>query len=164
MSRNICLYMYGSIVLLLNIGRFLVSQSSTQSVWLLGRGSSPSQGRYLHTEQHKHRINVQRYTPLVWESNPRSERSSKRRQFMLQTARQLWLTIKNIVKYILLPPVSQTLVVIMVDECRMLWILNFCAKLQSNVSQCNDDGSSEDDNEVSVRWIRSASASVALYS
>jgi hypothetical protein len=27
----------------------------TQSVGLLGRGISPSQGRYLHTEQHKHR-------------------------------------------------------------------------------------------------------------
>jgi hypothetical protein len=31
---------------------------STQSVGLLGRGISPSQGIYLHTEQHKHRINT----------------------------------------------------------------------------------------------------------
>jgi hypothetical protein len=30
----------------------------TQSVELLGRMFSPSQGRYLHTRQHKHRINV----------------------------------------------------------------------------------------------------------
>jgi hypothetical protein len=29
-----------------------------QLVVLLGRGISPSQGRYLHTEQHKHRINA----------------------------------------------------------------------------------------------------------
>jgi hypothetical protein len=29
----------------------------TQSVGPLGRGISPSQGRYLHTELHKHRIN-----------------------------------------------------------------------------------------------------------
>jgi hypothetical protein len=29
-----------------------------QSVGLLGWGISPSQGRYLHTEQHKHRINA----------------------------------------------------------------------------------------------------------
>jgi hypothetical protein len=28
----------------------------TQSVGLLGRGISPLQGRYLHTEQHKHRV------------------------------------------------------------------------------------------------------------
>jgi hypothetical protein len=28
------------------------------TVRLLGRGISPSQGRYLHTEQHKHRINT----------------------------------------------------------------------------------------------------------
>jgi hypothetical protein len=30
----------------------------TQTVGLLGRGISPSQGRYLHTGQHKHRINA----------------------------------------------------------------------------------------------------------
>jgi hypothetical protein len=30
----------------------------TQTVGLLGRVISPSQGRYLHTEQHKHRINA----------------------------------------------------------------------------------------------------------
>jgi hypothetical protein len=30
----------------------------TQSVGLLGRGISPSKGRYMHTEQHKHRINA----------------------------------------------------------------------------------------------------------
>jgi hypothetical protein len=32
---------------------------STQTVGLLGRALSPSQGRYLHTGQHKHRINAQ---------------------------------------------------------------------------------------------------------
>jgi hypothetical protein len=35
-----------------------VSKSYTQSVGLLGREISPSQGRYLHTEQYKHRINA----------------------------------------------------------------------------------------------------------
>jgi hypothetical protein len=38
------------------LGRFSVSWSYTQSVGLLGRGISQWQGRYLHTEQHKHRI------------------------------------------------------------------------------------------------------------
>jgi hypothetical protein len=46
----------------------------TQSVGLLGRGISSSQGRYLHTEQHKHWINADIYTsrwirnhnPSVW--------------------------------------------------------------------------------------------------
>jgi hypothetical protein len=33
----------------------------TQTVGLLRRGISPSQGRYLHTEQHKHRINAHTY-------------------------------------------------------------------------------------------------------
>jgi hypothetical protein len=37
---------------------FSVSESYMQSVGLLRRGISPSQGRYLQTEQHKHRINA----------------------------------------------------------------------------------------------------------
>jgi hypothetical protein len=32
----------------------------TQTVGLLGQVISPSEGRYLHTEQHKHRINAHR--------------------------------------------------------------------------------------------------------
>jgi hypothetical protein len=55
----------------------------TLSVGHLGRGISPSQGRYLHTGQHKHRIiNTQRHPCLEWDWNPRSQRSSERRQFM----------------------------------------------------------------------------------
>jgi hypothetical protein len=49
----------------------------TQSVGLLGRVISPSQGRYLHTGQYKHRINA--HTDIhafEWDSNPRSQRSS----------------------------------------------------------------------------------------
>jgi hypothetical protein len=45
----------------------------TQSVGLLGRGISPSQGRYLHTEQHRHRINAHRRPRLKWNSNPLSQ-------------------------------------------------------------------------------------------
>jgi hypothetical protein len=41
-----------------------------------GRGISPSQGRYLHTEQNKHRINAHKH------SNPRSQFLSRRRLFM----------------------------------------------------------------------------------
>jgi hypothetical protein len=33
-----------------------------QSVGLFGRGISPSQGHYLHTGQHKHRINANRHS------------------------------------------------------------------------------------------------------
>jgi hypothetical protein len=51
-------YYYGSTVLLLNSGRFSVSWSFTQSVGLLGRGISQSQGFYLHTGQHNHTINA----------------------------------------------------------------------------------------------------------
>jgi hypothetical protein len=53
-----------------------------QLVRLLGWEISPSQGLYLYTEQHKHRINANRHPCLEWDSNPRSQCSSGRRQFM----------------------------------------------------------------------------------
>jgi hypothetical protein len=43
---------------LVDLGKFFSSLFYTQSVGLLGRGISPSLGSYLHTEQHKHRINA----------------------------------------------------------------------------------------------------------
>jgi hypothetical protein len=48
---------YGSAALCWALAGFLVSWSDSHSEGLLGRGISPSQGRYLHTEQHKHSIN-----------------------------------------------------------------------------------------------------------
>jgi hypothetical protein len=54
----------------------------TQSVGLLGQEISPSQGRYLHTGQHKQNKRTQRHPCLEWDSNPRSQCSSERRQFM----------------------------------------------------------------------------------
>jgi hypothetical protein len=42
----------------LDLGRFFSLLIYTQSVGLLLRGISPSQGRYLHTGQHEHRINA----------------------------------------------------------------------------------------------------------
>jgi hypothetical protein len=41
-----------------------LAASYTQSVGLLGRGISQSQGMYLHTEQHKRRINAHRHPCL----------------------------------------------------------------------------------------------------
>jgi hypothetical protein len=55
----------------------------------LRRGIGPSQGPYLHTERHKHRISAHRHPRPEWDSNPRSQRSSERRQFIPQTARLL---------------------------------------------------------------------------
>jgi hypothetical protein len=49
----------------------------TQLVGLFERAISPSQCRYLHTGQHKHRINAHRHLWLEWDSNPRSQRSSE---------------------------------------------------------------------------------------
>jgi hypothetical protein len=86
---SVCLSIYGSTVLV-GLGRFFSFLMHTQSVGLLGRGISPSQGRYLHTEQHKHRINAHRYSCLEWNSNPWSQCSSGPRRFMPWTARPLW--------------------------------------------------------------------------
>jgi hypothetical protein len=44
---------------LVDLGRFLSFFIYTQSVGLLGRGISPSQGRRLHTEQHKRNKRIQ---------------------------------------------------------------------------------------------------------
>jgi hypothetical protein len=68
--------------LLLDLGRFFIFLIPTQSAGLLGGGISPSQGLYLHTEQHKHKINARRYPCVEWDSNPRSPSLSERRQFM----------------------------------------------------------------------------------
>jgi hypothetical protein len=63
---------------------------SVSSAWLLWWGISLSEGRYLHTEQRKHRINTRSHPCLDWNSNPRPQYESGRRQFMPQTARPLW--------------------------------------------------------------------------
>jgi hypothetical protein len=55
------LSIYGSRALCWALAAFSLSWSFTQSVGLLGRGISPSQGRYLHTGQHKHRLNAHRH-------------------------------------------------------------------------------------------------------
>jgi hypothetical protein len=52
-------------------------------------GISPSEGRCLHTEQHKHRINALSHPCLEWDWNPRSQCSSGRRQFIPYAARPL---------------------------------------------------------------------------
>jgi hypothetical protein len=47
----------------LGLGRFFSFLILYTVGWLLGRGISLPQGRYLHTEQHKHRINAQTSMP-----------------------------------------------------------------------------------------------------
>jgi hypothetical protein len=70
---TICIPIYGSTALV-DLSRFLSFLIYIQSVGLLGRGISPSQGLYLHTEQQKHRINAHRHPCLEWDSNPRPQR------------------------------------------------------------------------------------------
>jgi hypothetical protein len=52
LSLSLSLSLCGSTALM-DLGHFFSFLIYTQSVGLLGRGISPSQGRYLHTEQHK---------------------------------------------------------------------------------------------------------------
>jgi hypothetical protein len=54
------LSLYGSTALI-DLDCFFSFLIHSQSVGLLGRGISPSQGRYLHTERHKHRINAHKH-------------------------------------------------------------------------------------------------------
>jgi hypothetical protein len=62
----------------------------TQTVGFLGRVISPLQCRYLHTGQHKHRINAStNINAFEWDWNPRSQRPNDGRQFMAETARLL---------------------------------------------------------------------------
>jgi hypothetical protein len=56
---------------------------SLQTVGLLERVISSPQGLYLNTGQHKHRINTYTKHPCPeWDSSPRSQCPSERRQFM----------------------------------------------------------------------------------
>jgi hypothetical protein len=73
---------------LVDLGRFFNFLIYSHSIGLLGRGIIPSQGLYLHREQHKHRINdTDIRVCLEWDSNPRSQSSRGRRRFMPQTSR-----------------------------------------------------------------------------
>jgi hypothetical protein len=82
--RNQCISLSFSLWLYshLDLGHFFSFLIYPQLVGLLGRGISLLQGCYLHTEQHKHRINAHRHPCLEWDSNPWSQCSSRRRRFM----------------------------------------------------------------------------------
>jgi hypothetical protein len=62
--------------------QFLNLYTVGQSVGPFGRGISPSQGRYLQTEQQKHNKRTHRHPCLKWDWNPRRRCSSGRRQFI----------------------------------------------------------------------------------
>jgi hypothetical protein len=66
---------------------FLILYTGGRTPWT---GDRPVARRYLHTEQHKHNINAQRNQCLEWDSNPRSQCSSRRKQFIPYTAGSLW--------------------------------------------------------------------------
>jgi hypothetical protein len=67
LSLSLCLWLYSP----LELGSFFNFLILYTIVELLGRGISPLQSRYLHTKQHKHRINAYKHPCLVWDWNPR---------------------------------------------------------------------------------------------
>jgi hypothetical protein len=69
------LSIYGSTALV-KLDRFFSFLIYTQSVGHLGRRISTSQGRYLHTEQHKNRTKAHRHPCLELDSNPRPKCSA----------------------------------------------------------------------------------------
>jgi hypothetical protein len=80
----------------------LISQflDHSQTVGLLGRVISSSQGLYQNTGQHEHRkmhTHIKHPCP-EWDSNPRSRPPSERRQCMPQTARLPWPASYNTYK------------------------------------------------------------------
>jgi hypothetical protein len=70
-------YYYCSTTLYWALAAFSVSWSSTLSVELLGRGISPSQGRYLYTAQHKHRTNTDIHASIGFRTHDPSVRASE---------------------------------------------------------------------------------------
>jgi hypothetical protein len=88
-SIHLCLYVWLSVFLSMALQPFVgpcpffqFLYLFTQSVGLFGRGDQPVASRYLHIGHHKHRINPHRHPGLEWDSNPRSQCSSGRRQSM----------------------------------------------------------------------------------
>jgi hypothetical protein len=79
-----CAARFFSLLILYTVGRTL---------WT---GNQPVQGRYLHTEQHKHRTNTHRHRCLEWNPNPRPQCWSGWRRFTPYTARPLWSPGTNI--------------------------------------------------------------------
>jgi hypothetical protein len=61
---------------------FSVTWFYTQSIGLLGREISSSKCRFLHTGQHKIRINTSRYPCFQWDSSPRPQCPSGWKQFI----------------------------------------------------------------------------------
>jgi hypothetical protein len=81
---NLLTYLIRSSYTLWRRGLFFIL-ITLQTVGLLGRVISSSQGLYLNTRQHKHRINIHTHTKhpcLMLDSNPQSRLPSEQRQYM----------------------------------------------------------------------------------
>jgi hypothetical protein len=81
------LSIYGSTAICWTLAAFQFLNLLTKSIALLGLGIILSQGRYLHPEQLKHRINAHRHPCLEWDSNSPSQCLSGRSRSCLSLDR-----------------------------------------------------------------------------
>jgi hypothetical protein len=84
---SLCIWYYSPFLHFGRLFSFLILYTGGRTPWA---GYSPSEGRYLHTQQHKHRKNAPKHPWLKWYLNPRSYCLSLRREFMPQSVRPLW--------------------------------------------------------------------------
>jgi hypothetical protein len=87
--RSIYIFIYVSIVLSLDLGRFFSFSIYRESVRFLRRGISPSQGRFLHTEQQREYTRTNIHTLSGIRTLDPSIRANEDNSF-LKTARPLW--------------------------------------------------------------------------
>jgi hypothetical protein len=87
-NPNSSISLWGSTVLCWTLVAFSVSWSFYTVGWTPWTGDQPvARPLPAHTRQHKHRINAHRHLWLKWDSNPRLQCLSGRRQFMPYTVR-----------------------------------------------------------------------------
>jgi hypothetical protein len=93
----------------------IILYTVSRSPWT---GDQPvARPRYLHTGQHKHRINVHRHPCLQWDSNQRSRCLSEQRRFMPQNARPPWWSVHWLRRQLL-------------AYCRILFLEEECIELK----------------------------------
>jgi hypothetical protein len=77
--RGIYLWLYSPLLDIVRFFSLLIFYTVGKTPWM---GISPSQCRYLHTWQHKHRIDAQRHPWQKWDLTSRSQSFSERRLSM----------------------------------------------------------------------------------
>jgi hypothetical protein len=162
----------------MELGRVFSFLIHTQSVGLLGRWISPSQGPFLYTEQQEHRINAHRHPCLDWDSNPRSQCSRGRRRYLNSRRYKIW-DIDSIMKWRKRKDLHDPLFLFLIESdlttntpCRNIylkfWNILWCDDIlywrpwpelcvTSASCECNFNRTSSPNWTCTVTWVRSGS-------